>query len=86
LADKWNPKNIDIEEVKDLNRRVRSLLLIIEQGAHFGDYTLQDTYGDMFEYVEKLYTALDLGALAEDNARRYAKHKKKVRKAHGTGS
>lgn len=83
---KWDHTKIDQSKLWDLTRLVRFYLTRLEIASQRGDYFVADYYNEMFELVEEMYTVLGVQELAQDNTQRYKQHKKKVRKAHGSGS
>ena len=75
----WNPNKIRQDEVQSLVKDARFCLSRIESLADLQSYFLQDIYGDLFNTVEELYTALDIGNLSQDNARRNKEWKKRAK-------
>jgi hypothetical protein len=74
------------EQKKEIQKRIavaREKLRLLHNCVTHSDINTDRIYNELFEVVEALYVDLDIGALAQDNQRRWREEKERVRKAHG---
>lgn len=78
--DKWQPDKLDRKAVVQALAAVRGQTNAVERDFSRNSICVDLSYGKLMEAVESLYSLMDVGALAQDNQRRYQEHKRKVKR------
>ena len=78
--DKWQPDKLDRKAVVKALAAVRGQTNAVERDFSRNSICVDLSYGKLMEAVESLYSLMDVGALAQDNQRRYQEHKRKVKR------